>query len=762
MRPLAGFLARVVSTVVSTVVSAQVPTNPIVQPRGVLNAFTQAPAPSLVGAGGVVTIRGLNLAEPVTVIVNNREAKVLSASATEIVAQLPPEFQNGLANVIVRKGESNSRPARVQVAALAPSLKTENGEGYGPAAQESLGGKLRLLASGLGAADENLAPRQLVKVFVDGVAVEAAVKALEDKPGIFAIEIAVNALGANTPVMLAVNNANSITLPSGNRNAKSEVLFVPFPEGVPALRSLRSTDVNGRYLTASAQRTQAGCYPSFWIDAVEKKATAIDGCPTVVQAQLLTPFVEAANSSSVAALEGARDKLRIWWPGNEAMEVALPEVVQNLTASPNGMFVANVQGKIFEIDSDSGEVTEREPVANPILNPGNAQNLAGRLNNLDLGDGLTEVLSTPSIFNNQIFVTVGDALDNPKKAKLAVLNAQIEVQGQRDFPEGWLPLTAPAPPANPGMQQAPLRQPTPTFFEGGTRSYYAMAIGPEGKHGFTYFPAEGEARAIPLPEGWTFTACIAQIPVYNLELARRISLLISRVEDRSFKNPCPADGYAIFDLATREFNAIALPGSGQLNVTGGALEMNDFLLGSNTDPARRNTAETLYALDGVNETVFRFDLPSGVNNFSGNNPVPAMNLLIAAANNRNPGDAGLVVFDLERTEAKLLPTPEGFSAVNFIAVAQGLRKLIARGMLAGNAGAQILIYDLFSGDLEIVPNPEGVAILGPLPPTPQTPGQPPQQQINVPVRFNPKTNSLEALAYGEDRRQRGVAIVRIP
>ncbi len=721
----------------------------------------------MVGSGGLISIRGLNLAAPVTVLVNNGGARVLSATATEIVAQLPPEFQNGLASVTVRKGEASSRVARVQVGNLAPSLRTENGEGFGPPAQEIVEGKLRLFASGLGAVDEDLNPRQTVKVFVDGSAMEASVKGLEDQPGVFAIEIAASALGANTPVLVAVNNTNSVALPSGRRNAKAEVLFVPLPEGAPALRSLRSTDVNGRYLTASAQRTQAGCYPSFWIDAVAGQATAIDGCPTIAQAQALSPFVEAANGTSVAALEGARDKMRIWRPASAAIEVALPEVVQNLTGSPNGEFVANLQGKSYEIDSETGAVTERELAGNPVLNPGGGQNILGRLNDLDLGDGLTEVLSMPAVFNNQIVVTVGDALDNPKKSRVALLNAQLEVQTQREFPAGWLPLTAPAPAAppvnpNPGMPQLQLRQPTPVYFEGGTRSYYVAALGPEGKHGFVYFPAEGEARAIPLPEGWTFTACVAQIPVYNLELARRIALLASRVEDRAFKNPCPADGYAIFDLASREFNAVALPGAGQLNVTGGvnvtggALEMNDFLVGNNTDPARRNTADTLYAFDGVNETAFRFDLPAGVNNFSGNNAIPAMNLIVAAANNRAAGDAGLVVFDLERAEAKLLPTPEGFAAVNFVGVAQGLRKLIARGVLAGNAGARILIYDLVNGDLEIVPNPEGVLWVGPLPPVQG------QQQAPVPIRLNGKTNSVEAVGYGEDRRQRGVVVVRVP
>lgn len=37
------------------------PTGPVVNPRGVVNAFTQQPAPSVVAAGGIIHISGLNL-----------------------------------------------------------------------------------------------------------------------------------------------------------------------------------------------------------------------------------------------------------------------------------------------------------------------------------------------------------------------------------------------------------------------------------------------------------------------------------------------------------------------------------------------------------------------------------------------------------------------------------------------------------------------------------------------------------------------------
>lgn len=213
----------------------------------------------------------------------------------------------------------------------------------------------------------------------------------------------------------------------------------------------------------------------------------------------------------------------------------------------------------------------------------------------------------------------------------------------------------------------------------------------------------------------------------------------------------------LFDLTARRFQAVSLPGSGRFNASGGADEINDFLIGSNVDPANRNTSDTFYALDGVNATVFRFDLPQGVSNFSGGARVPALNLIVAQANNRINGDAGLILFDLERTESRLLPTPEGFAAVNFLGVLPSIRRVVARGTRTANAGTQILVYNLENGDLEVIPNPEGIAWIG-SPIVQQQPGQP---AVNLPVRLNGKSNSVEAIVFGEDRRQKGVVVIRV-
>ncbi|MEO7650865.1 MAG: hypothetical protein ABIZ80_10400, partial [Bryobacteraceae bacterium] len=91
----------------ATIAMAQVPTAPVVNPRGVLNAYTLLPAPSRVARGGLVQISGLNLGPaagvtaaglpwPVTVgspeiqvLINGTAVPIFSAAPDQIVAQVP-------------------------------------------------------------------------------------------------------------------------------------------------------------------------------------------------------------------------------------------------------------------------------------------------------------------------------------------------------------------------------------------------------------------------------------------------------------------------------------------------------------------------------------------------------------------------------------------------------------------------------------------------------------------------------------------------
>jgi hypothetical protein len=75
------------------------------------------------------------------------------------------------------------------------------------------------------------------------------------------------------------------------------------------------------------------------------------------------------------------------------------------------------------------------------------------------------------------------------------------------------------------------------------------------------------------------------------------------------------------------------------------------------------------------------------------------------------------------------------------------------------AGSQLLVYDMISGDLQIIANPAGVAWAGP-PPAVPTPGQPPQQTPAL-QHFSPRSNAVHVVGYGANRQAAGVILVRI-
>ncbi len=807
----------VYSLTLAASLQAQAPTAPVLQPRGVVNAFSQLPAPAVVGQGGLIQINGINLSPPegwkpeglplptqfgdpaVQVLINNRPAPIVEASPSRITAQVPLETPNGLVTLVVRRGDQSSRPVRLQVQNLAPAIRSGNASGFGPAANTGSDGIMRMRASSLGPSDPRVptgevatgtaTPRAAISVFVGGIQAEVTASYSTTNPGEFVLDVKTPA-GAKhgDAVLLIANNAeaNLLTMDRGQR--ESEVTFIPLPAGSADLRNLRSSDVNGLFLHANAVRGTDTCYPSYRIDIRKKEFLKVDGCLTTAQAQAITPFIDGVGSANFAAFEGpfkgtaqpgqpatVSDKVIIFRPESDnAILATLPEAAANINGVAGGDFVAVVQGtagapgKIYRIDSKTGEV-EEQAAAGGVPGAGvNLQGLLQRFQNIDLGDGINKLLSGVAQLNNQFVITVGDNIENPTKAKVAVLSTQGDIVSQRELPAGWLPIVAPAPQQQPGAPGGPggpgglpgfaaLRTPTPFYMDAQTRNYYVAVRNAEGNHGFAYFPPEGPSQSIPLPESWFFAGCVPNIPVFNLELSRGIALLGARAEDRAFKNPCTADGFMLFDLTARRFQAVGLPGSGRFNASGGADEINDFLIGSNVDPANRNTSDTFYALDGVNATVFRFDLPQGVSNFSGGARVPALNLIVAQANNRINGDAGLILFDLERTESRLLPTPEGFAAVNFLGVLPSIRRVVARGTRTANAGTQILVYNLENGDLEVIPNPEGIAWIG-SPIVQQQPGQP---AVNLPVRLNGKSNSVEAIVFGEDRRQKGVVVIRV-
>jgi len=81
---------------------------------------------------------------------------------------------------------------------------------------------------------------------------------------------------------------------------------------------------------------------------------------------------------------------------------------------------------------------------------------------------------------------------------------------------------------------------------------------------------------------------------------------------------------------------------------------------------------------------------------------------------------------------------------------------VGRALKSG--GASLVIYDLATGDVTVVPNPDGVTHFGP-PPTanPAAAAATPGQLMSA----NARANTVNAVAYN-GARQAGVMVVRIP
>jgi hypothetical protein len=361
-------------------------------------------------------------------------------------------------------------------------------------------------------------------------------------------------------------------------------------------------------------------------------------------------------------------------------------------------------------------------------------------------------------------VAVGDDPGKPARAKLAVLDQQNNVVETRDFPDGFVPLVGPVAAARPGVPAAPQARLRVTLtYDATTRFLYVLSRKPDdSSHGLTSFGFAANAvdKALPFPDGWFSASCTANILMYNLELSRRLALMITNKPETEIKQPCDALGFGVLELTNQKLEAVPITGSGYVTVDS-VTDMNDYLVGTNAGTARQ-PADTLHVLDGVSAVSYRIQPPAGMASFGALRPVPTMGLLVALAQDRNPGDQGVVVFDLERVEARLLTLPDQFIAMTIVDIMPATRSIVARGVRTGNTGARYLLYDLVTTDLTIVRNPDGVAWVGGVP-VQQTPGVPaPPAAPSIYQDSNPKANTISAVCFDADRKQVGVMMVRVP
>ncbi len=110
---------------------------------------------------------------------------------------------------------------------------------------------------------------------------------------------------------------------------------------------------------------------------------------------------------------------------------------------------------------------------------------------------------------------------------------------------------------------------------------------------------------------------------------------------------------------------------------------------------------------------YSIPLPAGSTAFSAPQQLAGTNTLLATVSNKTAGDGGFVQFDLEGESATVFPIPSGFSAMELVSPFVATNKLAARGLVQGTSNFQLLIFDLGTGNVSMVQNPDGVASFGP-------------------------------------------------
>ncbi|MFB3829377.1 MAG: hypothetical protein ACE15B_21590 [Bryobacteraceae bacterium] len=781
-----GHTERIAALLVAAALSLNAQNRPVIEPRGVTNAFTLEPAPARVGQGSLVQITGLNLGPlegatasgtpwpaelgGVRVSIGGRPAALYSVAPGKILAQVAQNANTGLAQVVVERDGQPSAPARVFVDPLRPSVK--------PGATVS-GGALALSATGLGATGEDGAPAAEISVFVGGLPAAASVAA-SARPAEF--DVRVEAPAAARPgdiVMLTAARQAANPVVYGSLR-QPQVQFLPLPEGTPALQAIEDAGLNGNFVMANGARDDAGCYPAALFDFLAMKAAAVSGCLTAPNKNAVTPLVAPPNGSVIATLlgppqgeppNGVSSQLRIFSYGRDPLTVDLPGPANALDVA-GADFTARLAGvppRMVAIDSQTGEIGQAAA--------GTGTAAAVALANLRVDvEGLTQVLAAVSIAAGRAAVIAADDAQAPTRARFAVIGvAGAEVVFTKEFPEGWLPLLGAVPPAaaRPNAPAAPAALPRGTVaYDSARRIIYALARSGDGsRHGFVAFAADQrtDPKLIAFPDGWFAPTCTANIRTFTLELSRRIALIGSGVAETAFSAACAGKGFLLVDLERQEASAAPLPAQSQINATG-ADELNDYIYAGNIDVSRRGQgADTLYVLDGITASAFTIALPGGIDSFTRLQPVAGMSLLIGAAMQSVAGDQGLIVFDLDQAIARLLAIPDGFNAVSELGVFPATRKMVARAQRPG--ASQLVVYDLVNGDVMPVPNPPGVASIGPVAaprePQPGLPGLPGGVQLPAAaagrvISANARANTVAAITYDAAGVQNGIVAVRVP
>jgi uncharacterized protein (TIGR03437 family) len=718
-------------------VAGQTSLAPSIAARGIVNPYTLAPAPEALSPGMPVRIDGFNLgpstavsatATPlptslgdpaVKVTIGGVAAPLVSVSSTRILAIVPSSLTAGVAEVIVQRGDAASKPARIVLSALSPSLKPA-ADGYGAAAVSTQGDTDTLSATGLGATPPT------VSVLVGGLTAEATIAASATRPGEYDVAVKRPAAARSgdlvtlrtAPLMQA---ANRVTLGS---IAAPQASYLALPAEAAEIKSLATSDLRGAYTVANGAKNDSGCWPAYLFDFAKSKASAIDGCAMSMNQQATAAFVTATEGNAVATL-GNATTVRIFSPERDPSTVTLPAEATSLLGGSGNTLTAITKDGVLQIDVASGAVSTAAAGAGFVGGAigggaivggvGGAGGGQGPGASIDLGGGLKQVLATTIVGGAgaggaTTVAVVGDDADAPTVAKLAVVRDGATTSIA--FPGDWLPLLAPKQQTQGGGTGSP------TGFASARGAIAADNVKGDlwvpvkngaGANGLARFSlADSTAVAVPFPDSTFFANCSPRMSLYTPSAAPLVVAPIAATASNEVATPCFAKGFALADAAAGTVTVVTTAGTAQANVAQGASGMlNDYIYATNN-----STADGLIVLDTIGGVLYQIDSPREMPAFTSVTQIASMNALMAAGQKSSEGDAGLALFDLAQGVSRYFALPEGFASVSISGVLPVTRKVVARGVKTDSTGSQYIVYNLMTSDLTVVANPDGVAWVG--------------------------------------------------
>ena len=713
----------------------------------------------------------------VQAFLNGAAIPLFSVSANKIIAQVPYDAATGTASVKVSVGGVSGPVAAVSIVASQPSILTSDGSGTGVYAGTASGSSITLAASGLGATRPALlagdlpgkggaVPTTALIAYIGGVRTTATAAASTTHVGEFDVKVTVPPgaqAGDLINLVVAGRGSNSVVYKS---LAAPVVTMQPLPQGSPTIVALETPDISGAYVIPYGAKTASGCTPAVWIDMNAGSSGMLGACLADPTRTALSPLVLPPNSEVAGALvgppagtppAGISSNVAIVNADNDSMmTVNLSGDASTLTGTIDAAFLATIPGTPAETVSINGMTGAVNP-----LTAGGGGGGAGAGGGAATGlptsvnvNGLTHIVSAPvAVAAGQFGVVVADDAQFPTQAAYAVVQTSGDVVASQIFPAGWLPLI-PAKPtaASPALLDA-------TRMDAATKSVFVLARAADSSQdAFLVFPNDASAAAAMavMPSGWFATSCGGTIRLTAISLAPQLVLPGSNVAESGYSNPCGSGGFLVLDLIAQTVTPYPIGMGNQMNVNSLA-NFNDFIYATNTDPAKRNTADTVFVFDAASSAEYDIQLPTGSVSFGATQPVPGTNWLTAPVTNRTAGDGGLVQFDLEAGAASLFPVPTGFSAIQLVSTFLPTNKMVVRGLAQGSRNFQLLIFDLASGAATPVPNPDGVASFGP--PQPATAAA--AARLPLPVG-NPKSNTVAAPTYDAAGNQTGIVLVRVP